>query len=170
MRDRTRQPIDTETAASISGEGTKHRERQHPVWMFVRSSVSALLAVVAVLCLVVLLIRLIAPAVDPPHDGLSRRARAEVEIAAIECAVKECSIRNGGKYPDDLEVLVTPDANGHTFLDTTRLPKDPWGHEYIYEPPGPGQPQPIIRSYGRDGQPGGEGDDADVDNVSLRRQ
>jgi general secretion pathway protein G len=48
------------------------------------------------------------------------------------------------------------------------VPKDPWGNEYLYEAPAPGQPQPKVMSYGKDGQPGGEGDDADMDNITIR--
>jgi general secretion pathway protein G len=96
--------------------------------------------------------------------------KSEVDILSIESAIEEFAKANGGKFPDSLEALVTPDVNGHTYLEGTRVPKDPWGREYLYEPPGPGQPHPIIRSYGKDGQPGGEGDDADIDNLSLTRE
>ena len=89
---------------------------------------------------------------------------------SIESALEEFAIANGGKYPDSLEVLVTPDTNGQTFLEGTRVPKDAWGHEYFYEPPGPGNPYPLVRSYGKDGQPGGEGDDADIHNLSIRSE
>ena len=43
------------------------------------------------------------------------------------------------------------------------VPKDPWGHEYIYRFPGEHQPdEPEITSLGADGQPGGEGINADI--------
>ncbi|MGC9023154.1 MAG: type II secretion system major pseudopilin GspG, partial [Dissulfurimicrobium sp.] len=41
------------------------------------------------------------------------------------------------------------------------IPKDPWGHDYVYRCPGEHGDYDII-SYGRDGQPGGEGEDADI--------
>lgn len=96
--------------------------------------------------------------------------KAKVDITSIESALKEYAINNGGKWPDSLEVLVTPDQNGHTYLDQKSMPKDPWGHEYMYEAPGSGQPQPRIFSYGADGQPGGEGKDADIDNLAMKEQ
>ena len=43
------------------------------------------------------------------------------------------------------------------------IPKDPWGHDYAYRFPGEhGNDEPDILSLGRDGQPGGEGYDADI--------
>ena len=48
------------------------------------------------------------------------------------------------------------------------LPTDPWERPYVYEPPAkPGGP-PCVRSYGRDGLPGGDDDDADYDDRVLR--
>ena len=42
------------------------------------------------------------------------------------------------------------------------IPKDPWGHDYIYKFPGDHGDEPEIVSYGADGQPGGEGINADI--------
>jgi len=48
------------------------------------------------------------------------------------------------------------------------IPKDPWGHDYIYKFPGDHGDEPDIISYGADGQPGGDGINADV--VSWKSQ
>ena len=42
------------------------------------------------------------------------------------------------------------------------LEPDPWGHPYIYRFPGEHGDDPDIISYGADGQPGGEGTNADI--------
>lgn len=42
------------------------------------------------------------------------------------------------------------------------IPKDPWGHDYIYKFPSEHGDEPEIISYGADGQPGGEGFNADI--------
>jgi len=42
------------------------------------------------------------------------------------------------------------------------IPKDPWGRDYIYKYPGEHGDEPEIVSLGADGQPGGEGVNADV--------
>ncbi len=42
------------------------------------------------------------------------------------------------------------------------IPKDPWEHEYVYKYPGEHGDEPDIISLGADGQPGGEGFNADI--------
>ena len=42
--------------------------------------------------------------------------------------------------------------------------KDPWNHDYVYKYPGEHGDEPDIISYGADGQPGGEGVNADIVN------
>ena len=48
------------------------------------------------------------------------------------------------------------------------VPKDPWGHDYVYKFPGDHGDEPDIMSYGADGQPGGDGINADL--VSWKAQ
>jgi len=103
-----------------------------------------------------------------PGTGFSSKRKTQVDIVAIGSALEEYAIANGGRLPVDLRALVTPDANGRTFLDMNHLPKDAWGNEYVFEPPGPSRPRPNVISYGRDGQPGGLGDDADIALLSLQ--
>ena len=42
------------------------------------------------------------------------------------------------------------------------IPLDPWGRPYVYHYPGQHSEDPEIISYGADGQPGGEGINADI--------
>jgi len=44
------------------------------------------------------------------------------------------------------------------------IPLDPWGRPYLYKYPGDHGEEPDLLSYGADGQPGGEGFNADVVN------
>ena len=48
------------------------------------------------------------------------------------------------------------------------LPNDPWGNPYIYHYPSEQGDEPEIVSYGADGQPGGDGINADI--VSWKSQ
>ena len=48
------------------------------------------------------------------------------------------------------------------------VPKDPWGHDYVYRYPGEHADEPEIISLGADGQPGGDGINADI--VSWKSQ
>ncbi|MGS0758024.1 type II secretion system protein GspG [Roseateles sp. GG27B] len=41
------------------------------------------------------------------------------------------------------------------------MPKDPWKNDYQYRSPGEHGEYDLL-SYGRDGRPGGEGEDADL--------
>jgi len=53
------------------------------------------------------------------------------------------------------------------YLESKKLPKDPWGRDYIYIVPGSkGDPYEII-SYGSDGEPAGEGDAADISTSDM---
>lgn len=46
------------------------------------------------------------------------------------------------------------------------VPLDPWGHAYLYKFPGEHGDQPDLVSLGADGQPGGEGNNADIESWS----
>ncbi len=48
------------------------------------------------------------------------------------------------------------------------IPVDPWGRPYVYKYPSEHGDEPEIISYGADGQPGGEGINADI--VSWKSQ
>jgi general secretion pathway protein G len=48
------------------------------------------------------------------------------------------------------------------------LPKDPWGHDYVYKYPGEHGDDPDVICLGADGAPGGEGMNADI--VSWKSQ
>ena len=100
--------------------------------------------------------------------AVASRGKARADLIQIENALKEYSLANGGKYPDTLEALVTPDMNGYTYIKGTKIPRDPWGNDYLYDPPSSEGGLPIVYTFGKDGQRGGEGDDADIDSLSLR--
>ena len=58
---------------------------------------------------------------------------------------------------EDLETWKGPYLQG-------ALPKDPWGNEYVYRCPGEDDRPFEIISYGADGEPGGEGENADINS------
>lgn len=69
------------------------------------------------------------------------------------------------KYPETLEDLTKGEGapGGEPFMKA--IPLDPWGNEYHYELSPGGEP--LIVCYGADGQPGGEGKDADISSEDL---
>lgn len=124
----------------------------------------------AEMMVVIVILGLLATLVVPnvmQRLGSAFRGKAKTDITAISSALDDFAIQNGGQYPDSLEALVTPDENGYTFLKQRKLPLDPWKNEYMYEPPTSGEPRPRVYSYGKDGQPGGDGENADFDNWSI---
>ncbi len=53
------------------------------------------------------------------------------------------------------------------YLEVEEIPLDPWDNEYIYQVEN-GRFQ--IISYAADGQPGGDGDNADITNRGIRKK
>jgi len=92
------------------------------------------------------------------------------DISALMQSLTEYAINNNGSYPSSLEPLVTPDANGHCYLEgyNGAVPTDPWKRAYHYEPPTPAYPRAHVWTYGADGKLGGTGEDADIDSEELR--
>jgi general secretion pathway protein G len=126
----------------------------------------------AELMVVIVIIGLLATLVVPNVVRklfVANEAKAKADIIAIESALDEYAISNSGRYPESLEALVTEDENGFKYLKRDSIPTDPWGHEYVYEPPSGGQPLRVL-TYGDDGVPGGEGTAKDMDNIMIRNE
>jgi general secretion pathway protein G len=105
--------------------------------------------------------------VNPPR-GMSRTATARSEVSNIKSALEMYKIDNG-EYPSSLQGLFAllekpagePSANNWPeggYLD--RLPKDPWGGDYLYLNPEISDPVEVY-TLGADGKPGGIGECAD---------
>lgn len=101
--------------------------------------------------------------------GKATTTIAKQDIVSIDQALLEYATEHGMKYPDSLDQLIEPDANGDKYLDRESLPVDPWGMEYQYDPPTQGNNYRVY-TFGKDGVPGGEGDDADMDQRSIREK
>jgi general secretion pathway protein G len=94
--------------------------------------------------------------------------KVPVDIRTIDRACLEYAINNGGVYPSDLAQLLESEPGRFGYLRCATVPRDPWGRPYLYAPTDEHCHDPRIWTYGRDGLPGGEGDDADHDNWGLR--
>ena len=123
------------------------------------------------LLVVIVIIGLLAGYVAPRYFaqvGKSEVQVAKAQIDAFEKALDQYRL-DARHYPateQGLEALVTRPANepgwNGPYLKKA-IPKDPWGQPYIYRNPGQKGDFDIL-SYGRDGKPGGTGEDADVGN------
>ncbi len=130
-----------------------------------------LIEIMVVVVILGILAALIAPSVINRIDD-AQVVAARQDIRAIESALKLYKLDNF-RYPtteEGLDALVTrpnnPAAKWPEGGYLARLPKDPWNRPYLYLQPGNKGPIDIY-SLGRDGQPGGEGPDADIGNWNL---
>lgn len=114
-------------------------------------SLAELLVVIVILGL---LVGVVAPNVFR-YLFTGQEARVRLDLTTINGAIENFAIDNRGLPPDSLDQLVEPDPNtGETYLKGNRIPLDPWGNEYQYEPPSGGQGYRLF-SFGEDGQLGG---------------
>ncbi len=125
---------------------------------------------------VVTIIALFAALVAPRMLKQSDKARvtfARAQINSFMTALGAYKL-DTGTYPSTEQGLQAlrvkpPDANqwNGPYLPQ-EIPVDPWGHPYTYKYPGEHGDEPDIISYGLDGQPGGDGLNADI--VSWKSQ
>jgi len=124
------------------------------------------------LLVVMVIIGLLAGFVAPRYFaqvGKSRVKAAHAQIDALDKALEQFRL-DVGRLPTGDEghpgrnspPSGVPNWEG-PYLKTA-VPLDPWGHAYVYAQPGTHQNDFDLMSYGRDGQPGGTGEDADITN------
>jgi len=126
---------------------------------------------------VVVIIGLLAAVVVPQFLGRvddAQKAKAKQDIQAIETALTMFKLDNFS-YPSSemgLRALVEKPTDGAIrnwreggYLK--RLNKDPWGNDYQYARPGSRGGDYEIYTLGADGQPDGEGNNADIGNWNL---
>ena len=122
--------------------------------------------------IVITIISILGAFIVPKIMGRPDEARliaAKQDIASISQALKLYRLDNQ-RYPSTEQGLqalvkkpeiapVPANWKGNGYLE--RLPNDPWGHPYQYLQPGL-HGEIDVMSFGADGTPGGEGNDADV--------
>jgi general secretion pathway protein G len=127
-----------------------------------------LIEVLVVIAILGILAALIVPKIMGRPDE-ARRVAARQDVATIMQSLKLYRLDNG-RYPtadQGLKALVEkptaePVPNNWKpggYLE--RLPNDPWDNAYQYLNPGV-HGEVDVFSYGADGKPGGEGNDADI--------
>lgn len=119
---------------------------------------------------VVTIIALFAALVGPRMFGQADKAKrtaARAQINSFETALGSYKL-DTGTFPTTEQGLnalrVKPDnlpqwAGPYLPQDA---PMDPWGHPYLYKFPGDHGDEPDLVSLGADGNPGGEGNNADI--------
>ena len=126
----------------------------------------------AELIAVLIIVGLLAAVVVSNFVGETDRARVrttKLNLKLLHQAINRFRMDSSRLPAEDegLSVLVMQPADVENwpvegYLDTTDLPVDGWGREFLFQLyPESGKPFVII-SYGRDGVEGGEGYDADL--------
>ncbi|MBI5038649.1 MAG: type II secretion system major pseudopilin GspG [Nitrospirae bacterium] len=126
---------------------------------------------------VLIIIGLLAGIVVPKLMGRTeeaKRIKTAVQIKNLQSSLDLYKL-DSGVYPSTdqgLQALVEKPAVGEIpnnwkeggYID--KIPKDPWGNNYVYISPG-GHGDYDLYSYGADGEEGGEGRNADIQSWSL---
>ena len=119
---------------------------------------------------VVTIIALFAALVLPKMTGQADKARktaARAQINAYMTALGSYKL-DTGVFPtteQGLQALRVKPENANNWQGpylTKEVEPDPWGHPYVYKYPGEHGDEPDLTSYGADGQPGGDGINADI--------
>jgi general secretion pathway protein G len=125
-----------------------------------------LIEMLVVVTIIGLFIALVGPRLWSNVDK-AKITKARADIEGLMGALGTYKLDNGN-FPTTEQGLIAlrvkpgdaPQWNG-PYLDKD-LAKDPWGHDYIYKFPGEHGDLPDIICMGADGQPAGEGINADI--------
>jgi general secretion pathway protein G len=121
----------------------------------------SLMELMIVLIILGLLGSLVAPKLFSKVSS-SKKKTAAAQMQMFETAIDTFRL-DIGMVPSSLEELR---SSNNLSWDGPYLPKaiplDPWGKSYIYTVPGENNMPYSIKSFGLDGQEGGEGENADV--------
>ncbi len=121
---------------------------------------------------VLIILGLLAAVVVRNFVGQTDRARVtttKANLKLLHMSVNQFKM-DTGRFPaeeEGLAILIEPPSDVENwqpggYLETTEIPKDGWGNEFIFELyPESGKPF-VIRSLGADGEEGGESYDADL--------
>lgn len=129
----------------------------------------SLLEMLVVLAIIGLLVALFAPRLTGAFAG-GQVKTTKAQLQQLSAAVEEfrMTMKRLPTEEEGLRVLVErpegeADSEWRNFLGMRELPKDAWGNEFVYSLDDPDFDY-VIRSYGSDGAPGGEGDASDLEN------
>jgi general secretion pathway protein G len=152
--------------SEIAREVSRHRPRGYARGF-------TLIEIMVVVVIIGLMAAVIVPSVMRRVDD-AKVARVKSDIQGIETALTMYRLDNS-KFPtaeQGLQALVTQPTDptikhwkAGGYLE--HLNKDPWGNDYLYVYPGTHGKDYDLYSLGADGQPGGEGVDADIGNWNL---
>jgi general secretion pathway protein G len=127
-----------------------------------RSFGFTLIELLIVIVILGLLLSLVAPAMFS-KVGSSQRKAALAQMQMLSTALDTYRL-DVGEFPASLALLRAADVPGWDGPYLPReVPMDPWGNPYIYAVNSENRSGSYsLRSYGKDGKEGGEGDSEDI--------
>ena len=141
---------------------------RHPAARRLRAGFT-LIEILVVIVVIAILATLVAPNIFQ-NVGAAKSATAKSQIEMLGAALDAYRLDNGS-YPTTQQGLaalwekptIDPPANWRAPYLRKAVPLDPWEHAYVYVYPGEQNPTGYdLISYGLDGQPGGDGENADI--------
>lgn len=131
-----------------------------------------LLELLVVLAIIGLLVAITVPQVMKILGG-ARSDAAQLQIESLSQSLDFYEL-DVGSYPtteQGLQALISKPAGVEhwrgPYVRKERNLLDPWGKAFLYTSPGKTRRYDLV-TLGRDGKPGGEGDDADVTNEDIK--
>ena len=120
-----------------------------------------LIELLIVIVILGLLLSLVAPTMFSKVSSSQRKtAMAQMQMLATSLDTYRLDL---GDYPPNLAELRQSTRPGWDGPYLPReLPMDPWGNPYQYPVPGAASQPFSLRSFGKDGAPGGEGEAEDI--------
>ena len=139
---------------------TAGRRPRRPV-LRLRGRGFTLIELLIVIVILGLLLSLVAPAMFS-KVGSSQRKAAMAQMQMLSTALDTYRLDVGG-YPEALAELRKSAKPGWDGPYLPReLPNDPWGNPYVYQLGGESGKPFSLKSYGKDGRQGGDGDNEDI--------
>lgn len=120
-----------------------------------------LIEVIVVIVIIGILAALIGPRLIG-RVGQSKQATAASNAASIASSIRLYHT-DAGAFPDSINAIaVKSSLVGSPYVENAGQLNDPWGRLFVLKVPGQKNVDFDVISYGADGKPGGEGEDADV--------
>ena len=132
-----------------------------------RSSSFTLIEVVIVIVILVTLASIATPMyLNYVKSANIGAAKSQIKLLVDAVNGYKLAYKNYPEGENGLQALVENIEDKENWQPSLQgsLPKDPWGNDYIYKCPGEENRPFEIISYGADGEPGGEDENADINS------
>ena len=136
----------------------------------------SLLEILVVVLIITILATLVGVSVVK-EPGRARVAAAKAQLVTFRTALQLYRMDNG-QVPTQAQGLnslvaqptiapVPKNYRPEGYLESSKLPTDPWGNPYLYLSPARDGAAYEVITYGTQGEPGGEGEAADISTSAL---